>query len=125
MKRFLLIVSLTIGIVGCAFYVSFVSGFFHVSQINLTQLDPNASEVIFKEIEPKIEKALLQFKGKNIWEADVEKIAELIKLNLAVKEVRVWRVFPGTLQVQIETKRVAAMLINNSGAVFPITEDSD
>lgn len=125
MKRIILLTSLTLASLACAFYVSFNSGFFHVNQIDVDQLDSDSSEVIFKEIQPRIEKSLALFKGKNIWAADVIKVAEIVRENRAVKDVRVSRILPGTIQVRLETKKIAAMLVANTGSLYPITEDAD
>src|SRR5688572_5009807 len=65
-------------------------------------LDEEASHVfLFPKIKEGLEEKLQTLYGQYIWKVDLEKVLATVEKDLRIKDAKIARVLPNTLQVQI------------------------
>jgi cell division protein FtsQ len=116
---FTVVLSIFIGSLG---FVMINSGMFIVDTIEVTS---NSKSVLFDENRALLAKKMEAFKGRQIWDIDVDGVASHVSNLKWVETMRVRRIFPSTLKVEVTSKEVIAAVVSDKGVVIPLSKNAE
>lgn len=129
-NRFFWIGIFSLIILGGIFYFLFLSEVFQIKNITLAGAQKVSEDNIKSAVESNLEKKILFFKTKNIFQADLNKIKEDVLAEFPqIGEVKISRKFPDTLSlICTERKEIGVFcrepdcfLLDESGVIFENT----
>ncbi len=82
-----------------------------------------AYEVYIESLKPQVDFALVPFKGKSLWNLDIQEIESKLAALSWVKGVTISRRFPNQIYINIDTKKILANVLYSSTKVQPIAAD--
>src|SRR5690606_11022565 len=82
-----------------------------------------SSEVYIASLKPQVDLIFVPYKGKSLWDLDIEEIEKKISSLSWIKDVTVSRRFPNEISINISTKRILANILSSSTKVQPVAYD--
>lgn len=100
--------------------VAVKNGVFNVSQIEITT-DSSAG---YDDYIRALKKKLSRFEGVNLWEVDLDRMEQVIQHEPWIKSVKIYRRYPHTLRVEVQSKTSVALLLSREGKMQILSADA-
>jgi cell division protein FtsQ len=120
------IASAVIGL-GVLLALSLQTGLFEVRSIPIEIVSSDAHEVssaLSQELQKKLASDIGTFEKHKIWEIDLGHLNGTITSEGWVKSVRITRLLPNSIHVQVAPKMPVLLFVSAQGRVMPVTDDA-
>ena len=109
-----------------ATFAFLTSSLFRINKIDINLVDEASHYAIFPQIKESLDLRLMNLFGDYIWRVDLEKILELVERDARIKEVKVSRILPNSLLVNVVPHTpMANVLAKNSNKIYPLSRNGD
>lgn len=115
--------------VGYSIYALDQNGFFQIQKINIvfkTQSDQKSYASNYVE---KLDEQFQKFQGQSLWSFSLQNISEVLKQQKWIKDFRISRSWPSTIEIDIEAHEISLLLTDtqklNLGLLRPVTVEGD
>ena len=98
-------------------------GVFNVASIEISPLVANQQNNSFALIKKRLEGRLTAYLGKPLWQLNIDEITKEVKKESWVRELRISRSIPNRVQLRIDPKETAALLLKKEGGFVPVGID--
>lgn len=115
-------------IVGLLFavYAFLTDRMFRIREVDIQLKDEASYSIIFPKIKQNLDFRLMNLFGDYVWRVDLEKILDVVEKDHRIKEAKVTRRLPDTIQVQIIPHTpVAHILKSNSRQMVPVARGGE
>jgi cell division septal protein FtsQ len=130
LKRLFLILSGTLVIAGAVFAVTRQSGIFRVRHIPVVINNEatgtfKADNATISDLKARLEQKLKIFEKQKIWEIKIRDLNALVLEDEWVQNVRVARVFPNKVQVEVVPRAAVFLIAAEKGKMAPVAADGE
>jgi cell division protein FtsQ len=116
-------------LVGYAIYALDQNGFFQIKKIDIILSTRADQKSYAHNYIQDLDQSFKKFQGQSLWSFSLQNISDVLKKQKWVKEFRISRSWPSTLEVQIEAFEISLLLTDtqklNLGLLRPITIEGD
>ncbi len=127
--KWLLLMFTIPGILALSIFILERNDFFLIDDVNIVILTTENQKNYSKEYLEKVNEDLEQFIGESLIQISLGKISDALKGEKWIKEYRISREWPSTLEITIQPQRLAYLLTNpkqlSEGVFYPVTEDAE
>lgn len=113
------------GVVGTIYWLN-QGGFFSLEHIEISVVSSNATNsnqtFYLKPLVSDLDKKLETFRGKSLWDLDLNQISVLISSLKWVESSNISRSWPTRLNIRVVPKDVKLLYVTKSGQMFPIVD---
>ncbi len=124
-----LIFLLAPALVGYAIYTLDQNGFFRIQKIDIVLKTHADQKSYAREYIQRLDTQFQTFNGQSLWSFSLQNISEVLKQQKWIKDFRISRSWPSSLEVQIEAFEISLLLTDsqklNVGLMRPVTVDGD
>lgn len=128
LKWFLLILTIP-GILALSVYILEQNEFFLIDDVKITVLTTEDQKNYSKDYLEKVKNNLDTFIGESLLKVSLGNISKALKGEKWIKEYRISREWPSTLEVVIQPQRLSFLLTNSKklseGVFYPVTEEAE
>jgi len=116
-------------VVAYAIYSLDQNGYFLIQKIDLQIQAKTDQKNYIKAYAEKLDSQLAAFKGQSLWAFELKNVSEILKKQKWIKDFRIARSWPASLEIEIETQDVALLLADTQkltqGLMKPVTQDGE
>ncbi len=116
-------------LVGYSMYTLDQNGFFQIQKIDIVLKTHADQKSYAREYIQRLDAQFQKFNGQSLWSFSLQNISEVLRQQKWIKDFRISRSWPSSLEVQIEAFEISLLLTDsqklNVGLMRPVTVDGD
>jgi cell division protein FtsQ len=116
-------------LVGYSMYTLDQNGFFQIQKIDIVLKTHADQKSYAREYIQRLDTQFQKFNGQSLWSFPLQNISEVLKQQKWIKDFRISRSWPSSLEVQIEAFEISLLLTDsqklNVGLMRPVTVEGD
>ncbi len=116
-------------LVGYSMYTLDQNGFFQIQKIDIVLKTHADQKSYAREYIQRLDTQFQKFNGQSLWSFSLQNISEVLRQQKWIKDFRISRSWPSSLEVQIEAFEISLLLTDsqklNVGLMRPVTVDGD
>jgi len=116
-------------LVGYSIYTLDQSGFFRIQKINIVLKTHADQKSYARNYIQKLDEDFQKFQGQSLWKFSLQNISDVLKTQKWIKDFRVSRSWPSSLDIQVEAFEISLLLTDtqklNVGLMRPVTVEGD
>lgn len=100
-------------------------GYFLLNKINFENQEVTSTDAYISTLMKSLDKKLEVFKGKSLFEVDLNEIVKIISSEKWIQSFEVQREWPNSLKVKIKNYELVMLYWNEKNEAFPIFENNE
>ncbi|MCB0368240.1 MAG: FtsQ-type POTRA domain-containing protein [Bdellovibrionales bacterium] len=100
-------------------------GYFKLKNIQMNLMSSGSSASYMDTLKSNLEKKLLSYNGKSLFEIDLTNIATLLEKEKWIKSFEIQRSWPDSIEIKIKNYELVMLYWNEKNEVYPIFENNE